>query len=114
MENNMQRLLQPMQWNGHSNWLHIRAKRQINTAYLAGITDQVEAKYKNSGWTTLGTVGVNMGDGMIAPGAQEAYWYSITFPKGECWKAYRNVATVYLTNHPDGLHAFIYRLSFDV
>ena len=87
---------------------------QINTAYLVGITDQVEAKYKNSGWTTLGTVGVNMGDGMIAPGAQEAYWYSITFPKGECWKSYRNVATVYLTNHPDGLHAFIYRLSFDV
>jgi hypothetical protein len=95
-------------------WGYIHVQNdQVNTAYLAGITDMVEAKYKSGPWTELGIVDVNIGDGMIAPGAQESYWFSITFEKG-CWKAYRNVVTVWLENHPDGLHAFIYRLSFNV
>jgi hypothetical protein len=95
-----------------TGYIHVQ-NDQVNTAYLAGITDMVEAKYKSGPWTQLGLVNVCMGDGMIAPGAQESYWFSITFEKG-CWKAYRNVVTVWLENHPDGLHTFIYRLSFNV
>ena len=94
-------------------YIHVQ-NDYINTAYLLGITDMVEAKYKGSiPWTQLGIVNVDMGDGMIAPGAQESYWFSISFTKG-VWTAYRNVVTVLLENHPDGEHAFIYRLSFEV
>jgi hypothetical protein len=93
-------------------YIHVQ-NDPFKTAYISGITDMVEAKYKDGPWTELETVNVDIGDGKIGPGMKESYYFRISFHKG-CWTTYRNVATVWLENHPDGLHAFIYRLSFNI
>ncbi len=95
-----------------TGYIHVQ-NDVTNTAIITEITESVEAKYKGNPWQTLNTVSVNIGDGEIAPGATEDYSFTITFAKGS-FTAYRNVASVWLANYPDGLHEFVYRLSFDV
>jgi len=84
-------------------------------AYIFWVYDGIQAKWKNEDWTYLVLrIEITPYDGLIIdPGETEEIELNIRFRKG-MFKAYRNVLSVQIVNHPTGYHWFHCRESFEV